>query len=93
MLNEPVPSIRNQNNQDGSERKNPLAYLLASANASVDTTNNNNQRQEPASDNMCCNMFREEPAVEVSNSQVNVEDSVLNILDRFSSMRVEDHIN
>ena len=40
-----------------------------------------------------CNMFREEPAVEVSNSQVNVEDSVLNILDRFSSMRVEDHIN
>ena len=41
VLNEPVPSIRNQNNQEGSERKNPLAYLLASANASVDTTNNN----------------------------------------------------
>ena len=30
---------RNQNHiQDGSDRKNPLAYLLASANASVDTT-------------------------------------------------------
>ena len=43
------------------------------------------------------NIFREEPAVgndpNSGNSQVNIEDSVLNILDRFSSMRAEDHIN
>ena len=67
----------NHHRQEGSERKNnPLANLLASANASVDTTsqanirlsrqNNNLMVKEPAglaSNQRLQNGFREEPTI------------------------------
>ena len=62
-------------NREGSERKNPLVYFLGSANASLDTSNQQNQmntdilvsdqldENRQSGDRLAHQLFREEPIV------------------------------
>ena len=55
-----------------------MAYLLASVNASVDTTNNNNNRQP---------VRQSQNALPQANR---IEESVLDLMERYSAIREDD---